>query len=75
MIFYVQYSVTGDIHMGCSIDATSFLDSVCTLKQSCEYFVVGPDLLATQPCPPGLAAYLDVQYKCVKGNGGFHFCS
>ena len=53
--------------MGCSTDATPFLDKACSGKHSCEYFVVGPDLAATQPCPPGAAAYLDVQYKCVKG--------
>ena len=62
--------LTGDVYMGCATDATSFLDKECTGKSTCEYYVVGPDLAATQPCPPGAAAYLDVQYKCIKGNVG-----
>ena len=54
--------------MGRSTDAISFLDKACSGKSSCEYYVVGPDLAATQPCPPGAAAYLDIRYKCIKGN-------
>ena len=58
---------TGDVYMGCSVDATSFLDKECSGKCTCEYYVAGPDLAATQPCPPGVTAYLDIQYKCIKG--------
>ena len=53
-------------NMGCSTDAIPFLDKACSGKSSCEYYVVGPDLAATQPCPPGATTYLDVQYKCIK---------
>ena len=57
--------------MGCFTDAISFLDTTCSGKSSCEYFVAGPDLLATQPCPRGTASYLDVRYKCIKGIPSF----
>ena len=54
-------------HEGCSIDAISFIDKACSGKTSCEYYVVGPDLAASQPCPRGVASYLEVRYECIKG--------
>ena len=53
--------------MGCSTDATLFLDKACSGRSSCEYFVVGPDLAAIDPCPRGATSYLEIQYECIKG--------
>ena len=54
--------------MGCQIDAISYLDTACSGKSSCEYYVVEKDLALTHPCPTETASYLEVQYECVKGN-------
>ena len=54
--------------MGCSIDATSLFDEVCSGRSTCEYYVVGPDLTALDPCPRGATSYLEIQYECLRGN-------
>ena len=61
----MQFSVSDDL--GCSVNALTFLDKVCSGKVSCEYLVAGEDLYATQPCPGHVATFLEIGYDCVKG--------
>ena len=70
-IFFTTHSinsVVGDVAMGCSIDATSLFDKLCSGRSACEYYVVGPDLAALDRCPRGATSYLEIQYECLKGN-------
>ena len=56
------------VELGCSANAIPFLDEACSGKPSCEYLAPNEDLYATKPCPKGFTPYLEVDYRCVKGN-------
>ena len=61
--------------LGCSVDAISSLDKICSGKRSCEY-EVNKEMFELKPCPKGVAlysSYLEVSYECVKGKNDAAF--
>ena len=63
-MFYLLLISADDL--GCVVDASSFLDKVCSGRTECHYLAVGPDLGATTPCAL-LQTYLEVEYRCIAG--------
>ena len=53
--------------LGCFVNAIPFLDKACSGKKTCDYSLPSRELIATKPCPRGVASYLEVDYECVKG--------
>ena len=57
--------------LGCYNDVLNLVDRVCSGRQDCS-IVVGPSnielVAANEQCDKELAAYLEVDYTCQKGN-------
>ena len=54
-------------YIGCSVDVTSYMDSVCTGVQRCSVRAADQRLMAASTCQPGLIPYLETSYTCMKG--------
>ncbi len=54
-------------HVGCGLDVTRYLSSVCSGRQSCKFEVPDKTLKDMRPCPVDFASYLAVSYTCLSG--------
>lgn len=52
-------------HIGCASDVTSYFDSRCSGRHSCEISVI--KLHDKISCPTDFKSYLEASYECVKG--------
>ena len=52
---------------GCSVDALSHLDHICSGKQTCSLDIPDEALHKMQTCPKEIMSYLEADYSCVKG--------
>jgi len=52
--------------LGCSVDVTQLLDSMCSGQRQCSIDVASLRAVL-QPCPNDLTSYLDVSFRCVQG--------
>lgn len=61
--------------IGCSRDVTTQADKLCSGKSSCAIRVPNRDFEYTRPCPRELKSYLELAYKCVRGQLGIEIGS
>ncbi len=52
--------------LGCSADVTSYLDGMCSGRQSCST-EVRKLMDVAQPCPRDLTNFLEAKFACVPG--------
>ncbi len=52
---------------GCSVDALSHLDHICSGKQTCSLDIPDAALHKMQTCPKEIMSYLEAEYSCIKG--------
>ena len=64
----VLYSAVYPGYLGCSSDVLPLLHAACSGRSQCEYPVPSTELDQTKPCFHELKTFLEVEYKCVKGN-------
>ncbi len=58
-------------YLGCGKDAQGDLDSLCSGRQTCDVLVdqkVNPELYSENTCIKEITSYLDLEYRCIKGN-------
>ena len=54
-------------HIGCQSDQLSYLDNLCSGRQTCELSISNNmEMRDNTPCPLGTAAYLEAGYICTK---------
>jgi len=59
--------ISGEGYIGCSTDVTSYMDTQCSGRRTCEVKVTSlADVV--QPCRRDFTSYLEASFKCVKGN-------
>ncbi|ESO07262.1 hypothetical protein HELRODRAFT_170590 [Helobdella robusta] len=54
-----------ETHTNCSIDATAYMDSLCSAKTSCEVYVAEAALHRLGVCSKEFSSYLEADYMCV----------
>lgn len=58
-------------HSDCSNDVMPILDAVCSGKQKCAFIMPKQEMhnmyRRNPKCPPELAPYLEVTYRCIRG--------
>ena len=57
---------------GCSVDALSHLDHICSGKPTCSLDIPDEALHKMQTCPKEIMSYLEAEYSCVKGIKSCH---
>ncbi len=53
-------------YMGCGTDVLTYMDSVCSGKQTCEFTIPDQTMKDMKPCSE-LESYLEASYSCEKG--------
>ena len=54
-------------HLGCAVDALSYMDSQCSGKRQCEFKIYDSRLRPMSTCPEDTSSYLEASHKCLKG--------
>ncbi len=54
------------LFIGCSADVLSYMDTVCSGRQTCKIEVNDLDKIV-QPCSRDFKSYLEAGHKCIKG--------
>lgn len=58
--------ISGEGYIGCTADMRSYMDSLCSGRQSCAV-VVSTLVNVAHPCRKDYVSYLEASYKCVDG--------
>ena len=54
-------------HVGCGLDVTRHVSSICSGRQSCKFEVPDKTLKSMKPCPADFANYLAASFSCLSG--------
>ncbi len=57
-------------NIGCNVDVRSYVDTLCSGRQSCEIKVPDERMFEQKPCVKDVTAYLEASYRCQKGECG-----
>lgn len=54
-------------YLGCQANVLDIVDRLCSGKTQCDIRIPDAELDASKPCYKELKVYLEVAYKCVRG--------
>ena len=61
--------------IGCSTDVLELVDAQCSGRRECSIRILDENFGNAKPCHDDLKTYLQVNYRCVKGEISFISCS
>jgi len=54
-------------YVDCQADVLEHVEVLCSGRQHCAHRMPDDSIYATHPCPPDVTSYLEVTYRCLRG--------